>query len=237
MELRPAPSCGVMMRVVRYEDAQALARALCDALANALARPAAVMLAGGTTPLAAYRLLAERRPPIHPDAVIFFSDDRHVPPDDLNSNFGNIAPCLRAAGLAEHQMLRVFGEQPLEVAESLYDKDLRALFERFPKASLGLLGLGADGHTASLFSAKHIAQAEGRWAIAVQRPDGLGGISATPAVFRQIDRILVAISGGEKREIARRLVREPRSIPAGLALAGHHGVELWCDSAAWPFDT
>lgn len=234
MELRPPPACGVMMRTLRFENADALARALCDALTAALAQPGLVMLAGGSTPLAAYRLLAEGRPQIHPAARLFFSDDRHVPPDHPKSNFQNIAPLLRAAGVPDARIVRVLGEHPLQEAVAAYARELERIFAHGAHAQLGLLGLGADGHTASLFSEAHIAEAKGKWAIGVHRPDGLDGVSATPEVFKRIERIIVATTGAEKKPMAERLVRDPRSIPAGLALRGHRGVELWCDAAAWP---
>lgn len=235
MELRPPPACGVMMRTLRFERADALAHALCEALTASLARPGIVMLAGGSTPLAAYRLLAERKPRVDPSAHVFFSDDRHVPPDHPKSNYLAIAPLLLAAGLSDARILRVLGERPLEEAVAAYARDLQHIFARDAPAPLGLLGLGADGHTASLFSEAHISEAEGRWAIGVHRPDGLDGVSATPQVFKRIGRIIIAVTGAEKKTMAERLVRDPRSIPAGLALRGHRGVELWCDAAAWPF--
>lgn len=234
MELRPPPACGVMMRTLRFENADALARALCDALTAALAQPGLVMLAGGSTPLAAYRLLAEGKSEIHPAARVFFSDDRHVPPDHPKSNYQNIAPLLHDAGLPDTRIVRVKGERPLEDAVADYAQALEKIFAHEAPAPLGLLGLGADGHTASLFSAAHIAEAEGRWAIGVHRPDGLDGVSATPLVFNRIQRILIAVTGAEKKLMAEKLVRDPRSIPAGIALRGHRGVELWCDAAAWP---
>ncbi len=239
MELRPAPACGIMMRTLRFADPEALARALCDAIGEALSAPGAasraIMLAGGSTPMAAYRLLAERRPVVQPGARIFFSDDRLVPPDHPKSNYRHIAPLFHSAGISEEHILRVRGERTLQEAAAEYAAALRRLFAPDMHAPLGLLGLGADGHTASLFSEAHIREAEGRWAIGVQRPDGLEGVSATPLVFRHIGRVIVAVAGEDKRAMAERLVKAPRTIAAGLALQGHRGVELWCDSAAWPF--
>lgn len=223
------------MRTLRFASADHLAEALYDALSTALSQSRPIMLAGGSTPLAAYRLLAERKPTIHPDVRIFFSDDRHVPPDHTKSNYRAIAPHLHAAGVPDHRILRVRGEWSLADAVAAYAKALEELFTTHAMASLGLLGLGTDGHTASLFSEAHLAKAEGHWAIGVHRPDGLDGVSATPRVFQRIERILVAVTGPEKKAMAERMVRDPRSIAAGLALRGHRCVELWCDAAAWPF--
>jgi 6-phosphogluconolactonase len=238
MELRPAPACGIMMRALRFPDAAALARALADALVEAATRPMpgprAIMLAGGSTPLAAYRLLAERKPAWPPDARVFFSDERLVPPDDPRSNYGNIAPLIRESGLSDDRIERVRGEWPLDRATADYAERLDRL-TAFAALPLGLLGLGADGHTASLFSEDDIRRGGERSAVAVRRPDGLAGISATPRVLRSLARIVIAVAGAEKRAIAERLVKTPRSIAAGLALQGHRGVEVWCDAGAWPF--
>ncbi|MCS6771424.1 MAG: 6-phosphogluconolactonase [Kiritimatiellae bacterium] len=225
-----------MIRVLNHGEAASLAGALCKALAEALSRPGPVMIAGGTTPLAAYRLLAELRPPIHPNSIVFFSDDRHVPLGDPRSNFGNSWPHFAAAGLSDHQMIRVAGERPLPEAEQSYSKALESLFAAWPGASLGILGLGTDGHTASLFTPDDVERSRGRWAVAVRRPDGLDGISATPTVFQRIQRIVIVVSGAEKRAVVDRLLRDPDATTAGLALRGHRGVEVWCDAAAWPFD-
>lgn len=230
-----------MVRVVRFRDPAALADALAQAIADAIVtadrdKTSALMLAGGQTPLEAYRRLARLRPDCPARLTIFLSDDRHVPPDHPKSNYGAIAPLLLEAGIGSGQVLRVRDDLPPEEAAGEYDAALARLFSGQITVPLGLLGMGADGHTASLFRQEDLAKAAGRWAIAVQRPDGLNGISATPQVFARIARILIAVTGPEKREVARRFLTQPVATIAGQALKGHRGVELWCDSAAWPFD-
>jgi 6-phosphogluconolactonase len=227
-----------MIRTLQYPTATALANALADALVEAVTRPMngprAIMLAGGSTPLAAYRLLAERKPAWPADARVFFSDERHVPPDDPRSNYGNIAPLLCESGLPDDRIERVRGEWPLEHATADYAIRLDRLLDGVA-LPLGLLGLGADGHTASLFSEDDVRRGQERAAVAVRRHDGLAGISATPRVFCKIVRIIIAVVGSEKRAVAEQFVKNPNSIAAGIALRGHRGVELWCDAAAWPF--
>ena len=236
MEIKHPPACGIMMRTVCYESEAALAKAVCETLVGALSQPAAVMLAGGSTPLAAYRQLAGLHPSVDAEAKLYFSDDRLVPPDHAQSNFKNIAPLLEAAGIRPRQILRVRGEWPHAQAVDDYNVQLTALLDAGTPLSLGLLGLGADGHTASLFNAEDLRHGEGHCAIGVQRPDGLLGVSATPRVFHRIKRLLFIVSGAGKKEMARTLVHHPRTIAAGLAVQGHRGVELWTDRAAWPFD-
>lgn len=235
MEIKPPPACGIMMRTVCYESETALAGAVCEALRAALAQPAAIMLAGGSTPLAAYRQLSGQTPRIAPEARLFFSDDRLVPPDHAQSNFKHIAPLMAASGVSPDQIIRVRGEWALAQAVDDYNAQLTALLNSGTPLTLGLLGLGADGHTASLFSSEDIRRGHNRFATGVQRPDGLQGVSATPDVFRQVKRLIFVVSGAAKKEIARTLVQQPQSIAAGQAVRGHRGVELWTDRAAWPF--
>lgn len=235
MEFRKAASCGKTIRARKFASPESLAEALAAELANHLAAPTAcaVMLAGGTTPLAAYRIVATRKPAIHPGAEAFFSDDRHVPPDDPRSNGGLITPILRDGGLADVRVLRVHGEEPLAQATARYDAELRALFTRLP-CPFGILGLGADGHTASLFTPDDLTRAADAFSVSVTRPDGMNGVSMTPSSLARVARIVVVVQGAAKREIASAFLTRTLTTTAGLALQGHRGVELWSDADAWP---
>ena len=227
-----------MMRTLCFPDDAALsselARTLAGALAGPHAAPTGIMLAGGSTPLAAYALLAGMNPAIDPNVRILFSDDRHVPPDHPQSNFKHIAPLLLRAGIGESRILRIRGEYSLDDAVQDFDTQLKAFFAAGGVVPLGLLGLGADGHTASLFTPDDLKRAEGKLAVGVQRPDGLRGVSATPGVLARVQRILFVVAGAGKKAMAEQLVRKPTAITAGLAVRGHRGTELWTDLAAWP---
>ena len=61
------------------------------------------------------------------------------------------------------------------------------------------------------------------------RPDGMQGISVTPAVFRRVEKIILLVTGESKRGIINTLLNDPESIPAGIALSSHPNVELWTD--------
>jgi len=239
MELIPKPACGITMRSRCWNTSGELAVAVAGELAAEISRsapsPHAVMLAGGTTPLEAYRLLAERPPAVDGQCHLLFSDDRHVPPDSPQSNFGQAQPLLQGLALPAARVLRVQGERPLSEATEHYEAALDSYLSGGGSISLGLLGLGADGHTASLFNAEHVREGARRWAIPVARPDGLQGVSVTRRLLMQVQRILFVVSGSSKQAMARALVAQPRSIAAGLAVAGHARVELWTDRAAWPF--
>ncbi len=225
-----------MIKAKQFNDAEALAQATVELLANQLLFKSAqaIMLAGGSTPMEAYRRLAALKPRPAGDLHLFFSDDRHVPPDSPKSNYGNTRHLFNALGLGPEQIIRVYGEQPLTQAVEHYDRDLAALVEQGPRFSLGLLGLGADGHTASLFTPAHVAQGRGRSAIGVDRPDGMQGVSVTSDFLLRIERLVFLVSGADKKPMTDALLRNTLSITAGLATAQHPNVELWMDKAAWP---
>ena len=149
----------------------------------------ALMLAGGTTPLQAYQALATR--PLTPSASleIFFSDERYVPATSDASNFRAARPLLEALALPAERTLRVRTELPLERAVEDYERRLRALLRASTRIPLGLLGLGADGHTASLFTEADLKRASGKLAVSVQRPDGRSAVSVTPQLLQHIGEV------------------------------------------------
>ena len=239
MELKPQPSCGIMLRARCWKSADDLTDAVAAELRTEAARatnqPHAIMLAGGSTPLAAYARLAAQPPAPGAHLHLIFSDDRHVPMESPQSNAGLIGPLVRAWGVPDERILRVHGELPLADATAAYQAALQAYLDQGGTVPLGLLGLGADGHTASLFTARHIADGQQDLTLSVARPDGLNGVSVTPRFLRGVGRILFVVSGAGKRAMVERLIREPASLPAGQAVAGHRSVEVWMDREAWPF--
>jgi len=114
--------------------------------------PVAIMLSGGSTPLPAYRSLAARPPKPAAGLKILFCDDRYVPSTAEASNFHQSLALIEALALSEPSVLRVRTELPLEKAAEDYESRLDGLLSEGTRFGLGLLGLGADGHTASLFN-------------------------------------------------------------------------------------
>jgi 6-phosphogluconolactonase len=148
-------------------DANALARAAADVFIAA-ARQAveshgrfSVALSGGSTPKALYTLLVtdrdlNARVPWE-QSYFFIGDERHVPPDAAESNFrmANEA-MLSKVPIAASQLFRMKGEyKEAEKAAAEYERELRKFFQltagQFPRFDLVMLGMGPDGHTASLF--------------------------------------------------------------------------------------
>ncbi len=156
-----------------------------------------IALAGGTTPSRAYELAAALEPDWH-RAELWWGDERCVPPHDERSNFRLARESLldRLARLpAVH---RIRGELEPEAAAAAYDEELRGV-----PLGLVLLGLGVDGHTASIFPGSSVLSEEERLAVAVRGPD-LDRVTLTPPALGAASSILFLVTGGEKAGAVRR---------------------------------
>ena len=118
----------------------------------------AVALSGGSTPKALYSLLAASYPDFPwARTYLFFGDERHVPPTDPESNYRMVSESLLTRiAIPAQNVFRVKAENPdATAAAANYEKQIRRFFAltpaEFPRFDLILLGLGPDGHTASLF--------------------------------------------------------------------------------------
>ena len=213
----------------RFGSRAALDGALQERLARAIAArgATAIMLSGGHTPLPAYRALGSRPLP-HDDRLhILFSDERYVPADSEASNYHNLRPLLDVLALPPESVLRVRTELPLKDAAADYEQQLSALLSSGVHIGLGLLGLGADGHTASLFSAEDLERSRGRYAIAVQRPDGMAAVSVTPELLATVREPLFVVAGSDKRDALCSLAAQDVGLIAWRAVRGCPQVELW----------
>jgi len=117
-----------------------------------------VALSGGNTPRSVYSLLAaEHKGTLPWDKIfVFFGDERHVPPDDPESNYKMANEALLSkVPIPQRNIFRVPAELPADEAADSYDRHLRDFFglaaNAWPSFDLIFLGLGDDGHTASLF--------------------------------------------------------------------------------------
>ncbi|MGH8133113.1 MAG: 6-phosphogluconolactonase [Steroidobacteraceae bacterium] len=220
----------------RFDSRAALDQALEERLAAAIAAPGAaapaIMLSGGTTPLPAYRALGTRSLARNDQLHILFSDERYVPADSPASNYLQSQPLLQALALPQSAVLRVRTELTLEEAADDYERRLAALLAAGVVIRPGLLGLGAEGHTASLFCAADLERARGRLAIPVLRPDGMSAVSVTPAFLARVSEPLFVVAGSGKREAVRALLAQDPQLTAWRAVQGCASVELWMDLAA-----
>jgi 6-phosphogluconolactonase len=212
----------------RFPSRAALDAALAQRLGQALCAngASAIMLAGGTTPLPAYRALA-RGPLPHDRLHILFSDERYVPSDSDASNYHQSRPLLDALALPATAVARVRTELPLDEAAADYERQLAALLDSGVRIGLGLLGLGADGHTASLFGAADLERARGHLAIAVHRPDGMSAVSVTPDFLSRVEELLFVVAGSGKHDVIQALTAQDPNLTAWRAVQGCPRVQLW----------
>ena len=219
------------MRTRRFSDLQTMTSEVVGLLASALAeknpRSFGVMLSGGQTPLPAYQRLAALRVPVDGHAHVLFSDERMVPATSPDSNHGRIHPFLAALHIPDERVLHVQADLGLQEAADQYDADIKAFLAKGALMRLGLLGLGADGHTASLFSVMDAQRGRGRMAIPVVRPIKPDRVSVSVTFLEKIDQIVFLAAGADKKQIVDRMLREPMTLPAGQAVALARNVELW----------
>lgn len=175
------------------------------------AAPKSVALAGGSTPRVFYEELA-RDHADHPwqELEVFFSDERCVPPDHPDSNYRMAEEALLsklpAPGAKVHRMPGEFCD-----AEG-YERELRAVLGDRPVFDLVILGLGEDGHTASLFPGDPALDETERLVARVERPDH-ARLTLTLPVLSAARMAMFLVAGESKRRALRRLLAD-EGIPA-----------------------
>ena len=203
------------VELIVLDDERAAAQAAGELLAEAARTGGHIALSGGKTPEHAYRTAAR----IQPDwsaVELWWGDERCVPPDDDRSNY-----LLAKRTLLDHlrqrpsDVHRVRGELDPEEAAAEYDAALPGV-----RLVLNLLGIGPDGHTASLFpNTPGLGEAE-RLAIAAEpRLDPkVDRVTMTPPMLRNADLVLFLVAGEEKAEATARAFAGPesRATPASM---------------------
>jgi len=192
-----------------------------------LTHPHAVLLPGGRTPFATYERLAGKPRDIDREFHCILSDERHVPDTSPESNFGRMQPLFAEMGIAQRQFLHPNTALALNECADEYDHALEEFFERGGEITLGILGLGADGHTASLFSPEDLNKHQNPFAIPVQRPEPPNRISVTKYLISKAKRILFICTGTEKEKIVAALEKPDNGLIAARAVEEVDQVELW----------
>jgi 6-phosphogluconolactonase len=221
--------------VTIVDDAPALAREAAGVLTRC-ARDAvsargrcAVALSGGSTPRATYERLAE---PPYRDAIAwsdlhaFWSDERHVPPTHAGSNFRMAYDAwLSRVPIPPGNIHRIRAElADARDAADDYERTLRGFFQletgAFPRFDLVLLGVGSDGHTASLFPGTAALCESARMAVALWAEQvSAHRVTLTLPVLNAAGDVLFLVSGAAKAAIVRACLcgsRETQLLPAQL---------------------
>lgn len=193
-------------------------------------------LAGGSTPRTVYELLAsdfyrERMPwsAIH----FFWGDERHVPPDHPDSNYRMAREAmLDRVPVPAENVHRIPAEEPdAQRAAAEYEATLRSFFSlapgEWPRFDLILLGLGKEGHTASLFPGGDAVRERERLVVAPWvEAQKTFRITLTPPVLNHARRAMFLVSGEEKAEALHAVLegaRQPELYPAQIV----EGNRLW----------
>ena len=223
---RVAMASSAQKELVVLRGPKTLARYVADWLLNRMLAGSgvpAICLAGGSTPLALYRTLAEapwrNRFPwqrVH----WFWSDERFVPPDDPRSNWR-----MARAALFDHVPVSAENIHPiatggtLEESAAAYERELNQFYgssrlsANRPLFAATLLGMGTDGHTASLFPGSAALDERERWVAAVPDAQPEPRITLTIPAVASSSEIAFLVSGAKKREILAR-ARQGDDLPA-----------------------
>jgi len=212
------------VQLIVADDESAAAKRAAELLAESSRRGDEIVLTGGTTPGRAYELAAE----LEPDwsrAGVWWGDERCVPPDDERSNFGLARRTLfDKLETQPGRVHRIRGEDDPAVAAASYERELRGT-----TLDLLLLGLGPDGHVASLFpnapglaeTKRLVIPAEPKLEPFVER------VTLTPPALRGARRIVFLVTGEDKAEaVADALAGQPDPAVPGSLIRAESGETL-----------
>jgi 6-phosphogluconolactonase len=233
-------------------DAAALARRAAEefvdaaALAVAARGVARIAISGGSTPKAAFQLLANPREPYFAampwdKLELYWVDERTVPPTDADSNYRMTKEAmLDHVPLKLEQIHRMEGELEPEVAAARYESELRNSFRlegaESPTFDLVTLGMGGDGHTASLFPHTAAIHEMGKLVTANHVPQmNTWRITLTWPVINHARNVFFLIGGADKTERVKEVFTGPRDVetlPSQLIWPSSGILTLFLDKAA-----
>jgi 6-phosphogluconolactonase len=176
---------------------------------------AAIALSGGSTPREMNRRLA--RPPLLDEVDwervdIFFGDERCVPPDDVDSNFRMAEETLlNSVPVPKEHIHRMRGELPPQEAAADYERQLQQVYgDDPPRLDIVLLGMGDNGHTASLFPGLQAVHEHERWVMAEYVDEvGMWRITLTPVVLNLARELVFLVAGAGKADMLRQVLEGP----------------------------
>jgi 6-phosphogluconolactonase len=191
----------------------------------------ALALAGGNTPRALYGRLV--RGVDWGGSDLWFGDERAVPPDDPQSNYRMAKESLLdPAKISPARVHRWHAEAPdLESAAREYEAALRAKGGP-PWLDLALLGIGPDGHTASLFPGTAALDEETRLAVAVETPQHGWRLTLTLPAFAGTRALLFLVTGAAKAEALAAVLAPGSELPAARVIRRAPRATIFCDLEA-----
>jgi len=231
-----------------YADARLLARAVTEETLRIMLQAVVergscnVCLSGGTTPKSLNELWTEEYAARFPWKQIqfFFGDERYVPADDARSNFRMARETLltRVPIPPEnvHPMPTDF-ERPADAAAA-YESEMRKVLGERPEFDIVFLGVGPEGHTASLFPDSPALAEKKRWVVAVEVPaETPQRLTLTLPVLNSARNVFFLAEGSKKREIVAAIRRDHEGdtsvYPAARVISAGHVIWYLDQAAAW----
>lgn len=223
--------------------AEAAAMIIADQVRLVLAteRYFTMALSGGATPKELFKVLAAGHQDLDWSRIhVFWSDERSVPPTHGDSNFGMAKRCLLdKVPIPPVNIHRVHAEDPADVAAKGYDEELRRFFQlaprQWPRFDLLTLGLGEDGHTASLFPGTDALRNSTDLVVSNRTSQFHDGrITMTLPVINHAAVVLVLVTGINKSHIVRDTLQgapRPERLPMQAVLP-RAGRLVWVVDAA-----
>lgn len=201
-----------------------------------------IALSGGSTPKALYKLLATKPYTDQIDwqnVYIFWGDERCVPPDHEDSNYHMAHETLLSrVPIPPDNIFRMQGEIDPSQAAAEYEHQLRTFFgeDDPPRFDLILLGMGDDGHTASLFPGTAAIHEQNRWVIAhfVEKLD-TWRITLTPVVINAAAQVTFLVIGDKKSEPLKHVLEgdyNPDKFPSQIVKPTHGQLTWLLDQSA-----
>ena len=193
-----------------------------------------VALSGGNTPRTVYSLLASEHKELPWDRIhVFFGDERHVPPDHPDSNFRMASESLLSkVPIPERNVHRIHAELDAEAAAAEYDQQLVNFFhlsnQGWPRFDLIFLGIGEDGHTASLFpGSKALSEESRRVAANWVEKFKTFRITLTFPVLNHAAEVVFLVSGASKAQIISEILRPGAQKYPAQSIQPENGRLLW----------
>lgn len=230
-----------MMRINSYpsflEAAHGLTKALLKQINQSAGTNFHLALSGGNTPSGLFRLWAEEYKEIIPwkRLQLYWVDERCVPPDHPESNFGTAERILLdKVPLSDLQVHRIHGEKVPEVEAKRYSALINNQLikqEASPVFDCVLLGIGDDGHTSSIFPGQDsLLISPETYAVSVNPQTGMKRIALTAQPIIHARNVFFFVTGKEKKEVLNKVIKGDDKYPAGYIISRALGAELFTDS-------
>lgn len=194
-----------------------------------------IALSGGSTPPLFFRKLVAMSPPLEWEKIqLFWVDERCVPPDHEDSNYGTAyRELILPLGIPESSVHRIYGENEAESEASRYEHlilDMLAPEKSVPVFDIILLGMGPDGHTASIFPDQLSLWNADKLCVAAINPYNLQKrVSFSGKLINAARRVIFLVAGKDKSEMVKRVLKKEEGsmlLPASY-VNPHNGILQW----------